>query len=165
MATGSAVLSVQDLSDGDDVIGVDSDDRCVHSGALHGHLSSDEGPDDVEPWKSRQGHRRHLDQRLHLVHSVSHSHAHLLLPEESGDERIPERISRLQHSDRMDAADEGRIPDVHLRVFRRSDVHHGWTIRSDRSGSEEVSPGIQLVQSVQVVDSALLQKNSRQAPR
>ena len=53
-----AVLSLQDVSNGNDVIGVGADDNGIYRGALRRHLSSAARSDNVDTPPSAQGRYR-----------------------------------------------------------------------------------------------------------
>jgi len=52
-----AVLSLQDVSNGNDVIGVGADDHGVHGGAVRGDLSPTASSDHVDTSQGTQGDR------------------------------------------------------------------------------------------------------------
>jgi len=64
-----AVLSLQDVSDGNDVIGVGADDNGVHGRALRGDLSSTARSDHIDPTQGAQGA---LSLPSLITHHVSH---------------------------------------------------------------------------------------------
>ena len=114
MAVWGAVLSVQDVPNGNDVIGIDPDHHGVHNRALSSDLSL----------AARSGYFRsvagsargcgRLGGGLCDGHPVPDKHAHLLLLAASSDRHAAGRLSYLHHSQPVDAQHEIRISGYYL---------------------------------------------------
>jgi len=79
------VLSLQDVPNGNDVIGVHPDDNGVHGGALRCHLLPAEGAVHVQPTAGSEDHRPHLVGRMSYCPTVSSAHEDFLLPDGAED--------------------------------------------------------------------------------
>jgi len=109
VAVWGAVLSVQDVPNGNDVIGIDPDHHGVHNRALSSDLSLAAR---AGYFRSVAGSARgcgRLGGGLCDGHPVPDKHAHLLLLAASSDRHAAGRLSYLHHSQPVDAQHEIRI--------------------------------------------------------
>ena len=107
-----AVLSLQDVLNGNDVIGIDHDHHGVHDRAISSHL----------PLAARAGHFRSVAgsaRRGGRVgggvcdrNSVPDTHSHLLLRRASCDWSPASRLAHLYHSQPVDAEHEIRVSGI-----------------------------------------------------
>jgi len=79
LAFRNRLLPVQDIFDGNDVIGIDSDHSGVHHRALPGDLSFPAGASDFRSVARRSLRRRRLDCRQRDGGRLPDPHAHFLL--------------------------------------------------------------------------------------
>jgi len=109
VALRRTVLSLQDVPDGNDVIGIDPDHNGVHNRALSGHLSLAARTGDFRSVAGSARGGRRLGGRLSNCHSVPDTHAHLLLHAASTDRTPACRLSHLYDSRPVDAKHEIRV--------------------------------------------------------
>ena len=138
MATGHAVLPLQDVPHRDDVIGVGTDDRRVHGRALRRDLPSNQVADHVDAVTCHPDHHRRLDIGGAQCTSVSAAHEDLLLRHRSGHERADTGFADLQHPARVAAPDAVRVPGVHLPPVHHPDGIDHLPVRADRHDAPAV---------------------------
>ena len=111
MAAGRAVLPVQDVPHGDDVVGVDLDHHSVHGRALCGHLSPAARARRLHAAARRQDHRRRLGGRLRHRAAVPAPHQDVLLRRRpDATSTSARRVAHLQHSDALAGAHAILLP-------------------------------------------------------
>lgn len=141
MEVWSPLLSVQDLSDGDDLFRFYPDHRCLHRRTLRCHLPSLESQDPYKPFKVTQGHCRHMDSRLCHCIAVSCLHDNLPLPGRPRVRPTTPRFPHLQHPSAVARPDEACLPVFDVCSLRPSSDLDFSSLRPDRSFDSKVRVG------------------------
>ena len=116
MAVRRAVLPLQNVPDGNDVISIDPDYRGVHCRALSSHLPLAARAGHFRSVAGRARRRRRVGGGVRHRRSVPHTRAHLLLPATSSDRAPTRRLSHLYDTQRVDAKHEIRLSGIALPV-------------------------------------------------
>jgi len=122
VAVRRAVLSLQDVPHGDDVVCVDPHHHRVHGRALHSDLSLSAL---TSHFRSAAGRARgdcRVGGRLSHRHPVSHTHAHLSLSASSSYRTSTRRLSYLHHTQPVDAKYEIRISGNTMHFYAMMSV-------------------------------------------
>lgn len=137
MAIRSAILSLQDLPDGDDVIGIDSHNSGLYRRTSRGHLlpASRTYNVYVASISDGEGRCRGMVGRSRDSATVPPLHADLLLPPGPRFRALDIRFPHLQHSSQMGTADASDFPVLHLLDVRPSDDPDHRPLRTHRDHS------------------------------